>query len=98
MDVFMEVAFMPSVTDFGFPWWVHLRIIKAFVLRGIMAYLDHPSQRPVEPGILENNSMSKSIFHILLKEHQILQLIKCYRHTYELEHIIPTLKLKILAL
>lgn len=63
-----------------------------------MAYLDHPSQRPVEPVILENISMSKTILRILLKQHQILQLIKCYHHSYELEHIIPTLKLKILAL
>lgn len=59
MDVVMEVAFMPSTADFGFPWWTHLRITKASVLRGIMAYLDHPSQRPVEPGALENISMTK---------------------------------------
>lgn len=34
MDVVMEVAFMPSTADFGFPWWTHLRITKASVLMG----------------------------------------------------------------
>lgn len=34
----IEVAVMPHTTGFGFPGSVHLRIIKAFVLRGSWSF------------------------------------------------------------
>lgn len=42
--------------------------------------------------------ISYPTWRILLKEHQVLQLIKCCHYLCKLDHIIPVLKLRKIAL